>query len=93
MSQDKDYFEKEYDDHVYEDDYYEENYEEELADDDYEDDEEYEDDSQVQLIMACDDCDHRWDGYGFGDENGLNDDEEYEDVACPMCGSVNVEQI
>ena len=96
MSHDKDYFEKEYDDHVYEDDYYAENYEEELEEeDDYDDENEDGDEEEgrrVHLIFACEDCDYRWDDYvtSYG---SANESENFDDVACPMCGSVNIEQI
>ena len=102
MAHDNDYFEKDYDDHVYEDDYYEENYEgEELADDEEDDyDEEYDDEDEgepeskrVHLIYACEDCDYRWDDYVVGFVGSVEETESFGDVACPMCGSVNVEQI
>jgi len=96
MARDKDYFEKDYDDHVYEDDYYEENYEEEeLADEEYDEESDDEDDEdegrRVQYIYACEDCDYRWDDYRLSESFGGA--ESFGDVACPMCGSSNVEQI
>ena len=62
-------------------------------DDDDEDKDEDDDEDEgrrVHLIFACDDCDYRWDDHvsGFGHES-----EDLDDVACPMCGSVNVEQL
>ena len=100
MARDKGYFEKDYDDHVNEDDYYEDNYEEELVDEEYEDDEIDDDDDEededegrrIQYIYACEDCDYRWDDYKLS-SGGFVGAESPDDIACPMCGSDNVEQI
>ncbi len=104
MSHDNEYFEREYDDHVYEDDYYEEHYEEEeleaedeeelIEEDDELDDEESTTEKRINRSFACEDCDYRWDDYIIKTKGNLEDeDEDYSDVVCPMCGSINVEQI
>jgi len=109
MAREKGYFEKDFEDRVYDEDYYGDNYAEELADDDldedFEDEEEdekekdSEDDDEetegrrVHLIFACEDCDYRWDDYVVSYGDSLSESEDYDDVACPMCGSANVEQI
>lgn len=103
MTNDSDNLEKEYDDQVYEDEYYEENYDEEELeedekikdDDDYDDDDEVEE-KHVHVSFACEDCDYRWDDVIVKLKSGnLEDegDEDYSDAVCPMCGSMNVEQI
>ncbi len=102
MTQDSDNMEKEYDDQVYEDEYYEENYDEEeleedekIKDDDSDDDDEVEE-KHIHLSFACEDCDYRWDDVIVKIKGGNLEDEgddDYSDVACPMCGSMNVEQI
>ena len=103
MSNEYENFEKEYDDQVYEDEYYEENYdEEELVDDDdmFDDDGMASDEGgknskKVNLSFACEDCDYRWDDVITKMKGNLEDEGEGEflDAVCPMCGSVNVEQI
>ncbi len=90
-------FEKEFDDEVYEDDFYEESFDdEELLEDEMqeeeliEEDEIEEDEKHIAVILACDDCDYRWE-----DVIVKRKDEDLEDleIICPMCGSTNVTQI
>ncbi|GAB4111602.1 MAG TPA: hypothetical protein PL059_08700 [Spirochaetota bacterium] len=90
-------FEKEFDDEVYEDDFYEETFDDEeileeemLEDDLIEEDEVEEDEKQIAVILACDDCDYRWE-----DVIVKHKDEDIEDleIICPMCGSTNITQI
>lgn len=90
-------FEKEFDDEVYEDDFYEESFDdEELLEDEMqeeeliEEDEIEEDEKHIAVILACDDCDYRWE-----DVIVKRKDEDIEDleIICPMCGSTNVTQI
>ncbi len=90
-------FEKEFDDEVYEDDFYEETLDDEemleeeiLEDDLIEEDEVEEDEKHIAVILACDDCDYRWE-----DVIVKRKDEDIEDleIICPMCGSTNITQI
>lgn len=90
-------FEKEFDDEVYEDDFYEETFDdEELLEDEMqeeeliEEDEIEEEEKHIAVILACDDCDYRWE-----DVIVKRKDEDLEDleIICPMCGSTNVTQI
>lgn len=90
-------FEKEFDDEVYEDDFYEESFDdEELLEDEMqeeeliEEEEIEEDEKHIAVILACDDCDYRWE-----DVIVKRKDEDIEDIEiiCPMCGSTNVTQI
>jgi len=90
-------FEKEFDDEVYEDDFYEESFDdEEMIEDEMLDEEELieddveEDEKHIAVILACDDCDYRWE-----DVIVKRKDEDIEDleIICPMCGSTNVSQI
>ena len=89
-------FEKEFDDEVYEDDFYEETFddeeliEEEIIEEELIDDEIDEDEKHIAVILACDDCDYRWE-----DVIVKRKDEDIEDleIICPMCGSTNVSQI
>lgn len=90
-------FEKEFDDEVYEDDFYEESFDdEELLEDEMqeeeliEEEEIEEDEKHIAVILACDDCDYRWE-----DVIVKRKDEDIEDleIICPMCGSTNVTQI
>jgi rubrerythrin len=106
MTNEFEHYEKEFDDQVYEDDYYEENFdEEELVDDDdreFEEKEEVEEEEEgegsgsgeqkkIHVSYACEDCDYRWDDIII--KKGTFDDEEETDAICPMCGSLNVDQI
>ncbi|MCX8124584.1 MAG: hypothetical protein N3F66_10535 [Spirochaetes bacterium] len=90
-------FEKEFDDEVYEDDFYEESLddeellEDEMQEEDLIEEEEIEDEEKhIAVILACDDCDYRWE-----DVIVKRKDEDIEDleIICPMCGSTNVTQI
>lgn len=90
-------FEKEFDDEVYEDDFYEETFDDEemleeemLEEDLVEEDELEEDEKHIAVILACDDCDYRWE-----DVIVKRKDEDIEDleIICPMCGSTNITQI
>lgn len=91
-------FEKEFDDEVYEDDFYEETFddeeilEEQMLEDDLGEEDEgiEEDEKQIAVILACDDCDYRWE-----DVIIKHKDEDIEDleIICPMCGSTNITQI
>ena len=102
MSNDFDSLEKEFDDQVYEDEYYEENYDEEELEededdlkDDSDDDDEVEE-KHIHVSYACEDCDYRWDAVIVKVKNGNLEDEgddDYSEAVCPMCGSMNVEQI
>jgi len=107
MSNESDSMEKEYDDQVYEDEYYEENYDEEELEDDHDsdsekkvksddDDDDGVEEKHIHVSFACEDCDYRWDDVIVKIKGGNLEDEADDDfsgVACPMCGSTNVEQI
>lgn len=108
MSNESDSMEKEYDDQVYEDEYYEENYDEEELEDDNDsdsekkvkskddDDDDGVEEKHIHVSFACEDCDYRWDDVIVKIKGGNLEDEADDDfsgVACPMCGSTNVEQI
>ncbi len=91
-------FEKEFDDEVYEDDFYEESFddeellEEESIEEDAQDEQEEieEDEKHIAVILACDDCDYRWEDVIV---KGKDEDIEDLEIICPMCGSTNVTQI
>jgi len=98
MSNEHESYEKEYDDHVYEDDYYEEHYdEEELVDDDDLVDDDAEDleanEKKIHVSYACEDCDYRWDDVIIKKKDDYVEEVDEADVICPMCGSLNIEQI
>jgi len=83
---------------LYEDDYYEEHYDEEELKDDSEDDESNDDEKdegekKINMSFACEDCDYRWDDVIIKIKGNLEDENDEVEVACPMCGSMNVEQI
>jgi len=92
------HYEKDYDDEVYEDDYYDEHYnEEELKDDsddsdDGDDGDKNEDEKKMVMSFACEECDYRWEDQIVKSKNVFDEDDDPE-VACPMCGSMNVTQI
>ncbi|MFW5862854.1 MAG: hypothetical protein ACOCWZ_11470 [Spirochaetota bacterium] len=89
-------FEKDFDDEVYEDEFYEDNIEEELVDEDEkeifeEDDELFEEaEKKLEVSLACEDCDYRWEDVVLKPKDLDLDDIE---IVCPMCGSINVTQI
>ncbi len=90
-------FEKDFDDEVYEDEFYEDNIEEELVDEDekeiFEDEEDElfeEPEKKIEVSLACEDCDYRWEDVVIKPKDVDLDDIE---VVCPMCGSINVTQI
>jgi hypothetical protein len=93
--------ERDFNDEVYEDSFYGE--EEELTDDDdnevgrelVSDDVQEEseiDEVKFDLSFACDDCDYRWDDTIIRRRDEFEEGQDI-DVACPMCGSMNVTQI
>jgi rubrerythrin len=91
--------EKDFNDEVYEDSFYGE--EEELTDEEEKEEkdedvssEEVDDVEEVKfdLSFACDDCDYRWDDVIVRRQGEFEEGEDV-DVACPMCGSMNVTQI
>lgn len=59
-------------------------------DDEYEgEDDEFLDEDGDSVILACEDCDYRW-----RLENEAYEDEDYfDDMICPMCGSSDVVEI
>ncbi len=90
--------EKDFEDEVYEDEYYEEHYEEEeLVDDSVEELEleegDWENEKKVSLSFACEDCDYRWDDVVIKRKTDIDVEDDYSDMICPMCGSMNVTQI
>ena len=97
-----DYYSENYDEELADDD--EEDEDEDGYDakskgkkDDDEDKDEDDDDEdsgrRIHLIFACDDCDYRWDDHVPSFGHNLSEGDDFDDVACPMCGSVNVEQL
>jgi len=101
MKNDFEHYEKEFDDQVYEDEFYEENFdeeelsnEEELGDNDMLDSGDLDDDfgeRKVHMSYACEDCDYRWEEVFVKTE--AFEDEDEQEILCPMCGSLHVEQI
>jgi rubrerythrin len=89
-------FEKDINDEVYEDSFYGDD--EELVDEEEEElalDEEGEgadEEVKFDLSFACDDCDYRWDDTIVRRRGEFEEGDEI-DIACPMCGSMNVTQI
>ena len=95
-----DYYSENYEEELADDDYdddeeeYDAKSKGENDDDDEDKDEDDEDEGRrVHLIFACDDCDYRWDDHVVSYGHNLSESEDFDDVACPMCGSVNVEQL
>ena len=59
--------------------------EDEVEEDDWDDNVE----KSIELSFACEDCDYRWDDIIEAVEGEIDED----NIACPMCGSVNITQI
>ncbi|MFC1670201.1 hypothetical protein ACFL20_07380 [Spirochaetota bacterium] len=108
-SHEKEYDDEVYDDSYYTENYDEEELKDEEGFEDEEDkgedkvekndedEDEYEDEEddikKVHVSFACDDCDYRWDDIVTNTEGTYNYDDENADLICPMCGSMNINQI
>jgi hypothetical protein len=99
----KDYDDEVYEDQYYDEHYDEEELEEdgedivdetknEVRDEELESDdiEDWDNEKRVTVSFACEECDYRWDDVIIKKKDKLEEDDDYVDTICPMCGSMNV---